>query len=393
MSADAPPAPRVSSLVTFQVAFAWNLVLERAHAVADLGLSRPAYAGLLGLLGLWLFAPRTGPQRARRFRWTLLAAVCMAFFGVTWRGAWTDALAPALGGAWADVTPWLLLGVVLLLDRAAVARVLRLARIEVFKLSCSRLVRVGLVAVVGLTALAGIAHERLPNETSWSAAAGMLGVGFAVAQVFLLVLGAISIAGEASQGTLKMILPHAYRRSDWVLAKAASLIFAALVYAALVVGTALLLARLGGPLADVTLTSEGFGGEPLVTVHATAEAMRSHLIDTALAETLALATTGLLGLCISSVILGVVGALCTAFLAFAALKLGDLVLALSQDTLRRLFPWPPERLREVTSKLGQGLSEGWDARLPAVSLLLSAATGALLVLVAARALSRRDLHL
>ena len=74
-------------------------------------------------------------------------------------------------------------------------------------------------------------------------------------------------------------------------------------------------------------------------------------------------------------------------------QLGDLVLALSQDTLRRLFPWPPERLREVTAKLGQGLSEGWDARLPAISLLLSAATSALLVLIAARALARRDLHL
>jgi hypothetical protein len=373
---------------------AWTLVLERAHSVGELGLTQPTYAGVLLLLGLWLFALPSGARhQAGAVRRMCVNAAVFALMGAGWCGLWNSTLAPALGGAWADVTPWLLLGVVLLLDRVAVLRVLRLARIEVFKLSCSRLVRVGLVAVVGLTALAGIAHERLANETSWSAAAGMLGVGFAVAQVFLLVLGAISIAGEASQGTLKMILPHAYRRSDWVLAKAASLLVAALVYAALVLGTALLLARLGGPLAEVTLTSEGFGGEPLVTVHATAEAMRSHLIDTALAETLALATTGLLGLCISSMILGVVGALCTAFLAFAALKLGDLVLALSQDTLRRLFPWPPERLREVTAKLGQGLSEGWDARLPAMSLLLSAATSALLVLVAARALARRDLHL
>jgi|GEM_PF-2455774 len=394
MSAVAPPAPRCVSLAALQTALAWALVGERAHAVADLGLGHAVYIGVFLLLGVWLFVPRPRPGRVRAFaRETLPYAAGFALLGEGWRSLWTDAIAPSLGGAWADVTPWLLLGVVLLLDRAAVQRVLRLTRIESLKLSFSRLVRVGLVAVVGLTALAGLAHERLPNETSWSAAAGMLGVGFAVAQVFLLVLGAISIAGEASQGTLKMILPHAYRRCDWVLAKGASLVLAALLYAALVVATALAVARVGGPLGEVTLASEGFGGEPLVTVHATAEAMRSHLMDTALAETLALATTGLLGLCISSAILGVVGALCTAFLAFAALKLGDLVLALSQDTLRRLFPWPPERLREITAKLGQGLSEGWDARLPAISLLLSAATAALLVLVAARTLARRDLHL
>jgi len=394
MSPASPPAPPRLCLATLQTALAWALVGERAHSVAELSIELPAYAGALGLLGLWIFAPRPGPERARRFvAQTVPAALGLAALAAGWRWLWTEALEPALGEAWSDGVPWLLLAVVLLLDSAAVRRVLRLARIEVFKLSCSRLVRVGLIAVVGLTALSGLAHERLPNETSWSAAASMFGVGFAVAQVFVLVLGAVSIAGEASQGTLKMILPHAYRRSDWILAKALSLLLTTLAYATLIVVTALVVARLSGPLGDVTLTSEGFGGEPLVTVHATAEAMRSHLVDSGLAETLALATTGLLGLCISSIILGVVGALCMAFLAFAALKLGDLVLALSQDTLRRLFPWPPERLREVTAKLGQGLSEGWDARLPAVSLLLSAASGALLVLVASRALSRRDLHL
>ena len=39
------------------------------------------------------------------------------------------------------------------------------------------------------------------------------------AEVFVLVLGAIALAGEATGGTLKMMVPHAYRRSDWILAK------------------------------------------------------------------------------------------------------------------------------------------------------------------------------
>jgi hypothetical protein len=120
--------------------------------------------------------------------------------------------------------------------------------------------------------------------------------------------------------------------------------------------------------------------------------MRSHLVDTVLAQTLALAAVGALGLLVSCAITGVVGALCTSFLAFATLKLGYLVLGLDADTLRRVFVWPPERLREVTLKLGQGLSEAWDARLPAVSLLLSAACGAVCVLLGMRLFGRRDLH-
>jgi hypothetical protein len=390
-----PPAPPVGrpTRAALQTLLAWALVAERVHAVAALRLGLATYAAALFGLGLWVAAPEAGVGRAARMlRQGLPRAAAFALLATGWRRLFDGALAPALD-AWAWALPWALLALVLAFDLGALARIARLARIELLKLAYARLVRVGLLASLALTALAGLTHERLPNETSWSAAASMLGAGFAVAQVFLLVLGAVSIAGEASQGTLKMLLPHAYRRSDWVLAKGAALATTALVYAAGVCLVALLVARAGGPLGDVTLTAEGFGGEPLVTVHATAATMGEHLRDTALAESLALVATGALGLLLSSLILGVVGALCTAFLAFAALKLGDLVLGLPQETLRRLFPWPPERLREVTTKLGQGLSEGWDAQLPAHALLLSVTTSALCALIACRALAHRDLHL
>jgi hypothetical protein len=380
-------------LAPLQAALAWALVLERAVALAGVPLDLVPYAALAAALGFVLGLPGPGPGRlARTATNALPAALLTGGLALGWRLLFEHVLTPALG-TFAPWAPWVALAVVLALDGAALGRVWRLTRIELVKLASARLVRVGLLAAAALTALAGLTHERLPNETSWSVAAAALGAGFAVAQVFLLVLGAVAIAGEASQGTLKMLLPHAYRRSDWVLAKGAALALAALVFAALVLGAALAVATSGAPLGDVTLTAEGFGGEPLVTVHATAAEMRSHFVDTALAETLALVATGALGLLVSSLVLGVVGALCLAFLAFAALKLGDLVLGLAQDTLRLLFPWPPERLRELTAKIGRGLSEGWDVLLPDHAVQLSLVSIALAALVASRALSRRDLHL
>jgi hypothetical protein len=386
----APPSPGASRL---QLAAAWILVAERLVAALSLAPSRAAYGLALWVIGEFVFWPPLGAAlSAKKLGEVLGCALVFDMLGSMWRELWTEALAPGLPSPWNDVVPWLLLAGLLLADRHAVRRVLLLLRVELLKLAVNRLVRVGLLAVAAVGALAGWAHEPLPGETAWGTATAALGAGFAAAQVFVLVLGAVAIAGEASQGTLKMILPHAYRRSDWVLAKGFSLATTALAFAALATLVAVLAGLAAGPLGDVTLTAEGFGDEVLVTIHATGADMRSHLGDAVLAQALALVAVGALGLFVSCLISGVVGALCSAFLAFAALKLGDLVLGLDADTLRRVFLWPPERLREVTLKLGQGLSEAWDTRLPAVSLLLSLACAALCVLAGIRLFGRRDLH-
>ncbi len=384
--------PRVLPLAWAQAALLLVLVAERVVGACLPGAGARELGAGVAVLGAWItwpflaFRPR-GPAVAG----TAALALATGLAALAWREA-ASRLA-AGGPAWrGDLLPWALVAIVLLLDPGAVRRVLTLARIEASKLRRARLLRLGLPACVGLTLLSGLTHEPLPAETGWSAAAGMLGAGFATAQIFVLVLGATSIAGEASQGTLKMILPHAYRRSDWVLAKALALSAAAATLGAAVLATALLRVAATQGFGDVTLRAEGFGGEPIVSVHATAEVMRGHLAATALAQGGALLGTLALGLLLSCVVTNVVGALSSAFLAFAALRLSDLVLALDQDTLRRLFTWAPERLREVTGKLGQGLSEGWEERLPAASLLLTAATVAALLLLATRAFSRKDLH-
>lgn len=381
------------SVAAAQTGLLAALVGERALSAVAPGWDLARVGIVFGLLGLWLAWPDAGANASRRR--LLLTPAWGALFAAAGLAWWGLLRGPAAAGlpAWiADWGPWLLVAAVLLLDGQAVRRVARLTRIEALKLARSRLLRLGLLASAGLTLLAGLTHEKLPSETGWSVAAAMLGAGFAVAQVFALVLGATAIAGEASQGTLKMILPHAYRRSDWVLAKALALSLAALLFALLVSGAALGLTAAREGFGDVLLTAEGFGGDPLVTVHASAEAMRSHLLDVLATQLLALLATAGLGLMVSCWLTNVVGALCTAFLAFAALKLGDLVLALDQDTLRSLFPWSPERLREVLAKLGQGLSEGWDERLPTVSRLLSLASGGALLLGGVRLLAKKDLH-
>lgn len=376
-----------------QLGLAWVLIADRVADAMSLGAGHTNYVAGLLIVGLALFWPAPGPRLLKRLGGEcLLPAAALAQLGWMWHAAWSRGVGPGLTPALRDVGPWLLLVAVLLLDWAAVARVGRLLGIEIRKLAGNRLVRVGLLGTAAVAALAGLTHEPLPRETAWGIVTAVLGAGFAAAQVFVLVLGAIAIAGEASQGTLKMILPHAYRRSDWVLAKGGALAVTALVFAALAALVAIVGGLLTGPLGDVTLTAEGFGDEVLVTVHAAGADMRAHLLDTILAQALALCAVGALGLTVSCLLPSVVGALCSAFLAFAVLKLGDLVLGLDADTLRRVFLWPPERLREVTLKLGQGLSEAWDARLPSVSLLLSAACAALCVLLAIRSFSRRDLH-
>lgn len=376
-----------------QALLAWALVLERVQAALGHPQGLAGQALLAGLAGLWLGWPGPGATGVlRRLAQALPHALLLALAASGWQALLQQVLAPALPAGVAAALPWLLLAAVLALDPAAVARVARLVALELLKLATARLVRLGLVASLALTALVGLLHDPLPGETAWTVATRMLGAGFTVAQVFLLVLGAVTFAGEASQGTLKMLLPHAYRRSDWVLAKAAALALCALAFAVGVLLVALGVALLSGPLGDVLLTSEGFGGEPLVTVHATAGTMASHLLDTALAETLALATSACLGLLVSCLVLQVVGALCTAFLFFAALKLADLLLGLSPELLRLLFPWPAGRLREVVGKLGRGLSEGWEPALASHALLLALVTSALCLLLACRSLGRRDLQ-
>jgi hypothetical protein len=288
--------------------------------------------------------------------------------------------------------PWVLLLVVLSLD-GGWGRRRRILGVEWLKTRRAFLFRAGLLVTAASALLSALAHDALPQESGWTLAAHTSGAAFFAAKVFVLVLGATALSGESTTGTLKMILPHAYRRSDWVVSKAIVLVLAALLFAAVAAATSLGHAALAKGLGDVTREAEPTFGEVTATteVFQTAAAMRAHLVETFAASFAALVATGIVGVLLSSIFAGVVSSLCAAFLVFGILEYAELVLQLPREALQRIYAWYPGELRNLTAKLGRGLNERWDDALLPAGLELSAVTAALALVLAVTIFSRRDL--
>jgi hypothetical protein len=380
-----------------QWAAAALVALHAAIREVDPEASLPAVAGVHLAAGLLLWWPGSGAGLlAALVRETLPRAALLAaggvLFGLAW-GALTDAIdAPAFTalGAWA------LVALLLLLDGAAWRRIGRLMGVEGLKLRRSRLFLVSLLVVAASVVVTALAHERLPRETGWSMAMVATGPGFWIAEVFVLVFGATSIAGEATQGTLKMIVPHAYRRSDWIGAKTLVVLLFALLLALLVTGLGLGYAAATdglGPLVRVNSPEDQLLGLPPSELLQPADVMWDHAIDASVGGLGSLAATAALGVLCSCLFLGVVPALCVAFLALAALKFGNLVLGFSQETLERLYPWGSTEMRSTLTSIGRALSDRrWDDGLLERGLLLALLSGALCLVFSVRLFSRRDLH-
>ncbi len=305
-----------------------------------------------------------------------------------------DWAADALGGStWLHVGLFLLLAVVALIADGCAARLRTLVGVELLKLWRGRLLRVGLLVAVAATLLAGWSHEPGPGESGWTRAAHALGVGFWTAEILVLVLGATLIAGEISQSTMKMILPHAYRRAEWVAAKAVVLVIAATLFALLVALTGILHTQAGPGLGDVTREAvAGFGADEEIEVFQTADVMWGHLRDTTLAATASLIASALVGLLLSCLFQSLVPALSASFLVFAALKTGDIFLGFSKSTLESIYAHVPDELRRLTENFGRALNESWNDELLPRGLSLGLLTGVLCLLVSLRLFGRRDLH-
>ncbi|MDJ0973972.1 MAG: ABC transporter permease [Planctomycetota bacterium] len=300
----------------------------------------------------------------------------------------------AVGSIAFDLGVWIIVLVSALVERGTLGRLLRLAGVEHTKLIRSRLYQIGLLAAVLVTLLAGMTHEPLEGETGWSVAATTLGTGTWAAELFLLVLGATTIAGELGQGTLKMILPHAYKRSEWIAAKAIVLLLSAATFTIVITLVSIGHAAMTTGLGDVVKEGiPGFPGEEIPDeVFQTASVMRDHLQECVLSGLYALAATALLGLFFSSLFDSVVPALSAAFLLFLGLKSADVLLGLSRDVQEYIYASYPGQLRSWTAKLGQGLNETWDAAWFEAGVIRAALTGAVAWLFAIAWFSRRDLH-
>lgn len=371
-----------------------SIALVQGVRVANPGASLATLTAVLALSGAFV---QPLEVRAGAGRGSLLARAAGAFalvaIGLAFDTART-ALREPLGSTAVDLAAWGIVLVSALAERGTIGRVVRLIGIERTKLVRSRLYLFGLGAAALVTLLAGLTHEPIEGETGWTVAATTLGSGTWAAELFLLVLGATSIAGEVGQGTLKMILPHAYKRSEWIAAKAVVLVLAAATFTLLIAVVSVAHAASTADLGDVVKEGlAGFPGEEIPDeVFQTAAVMRSHLQDAILSGFFALAATALLGLFFSSLFDSVVPALSAAFLLFLGLKSADVLLGLSRDVQAYIYASYPAELRAWTAKLGQGLNETWDAAWLRAGVIRAALTGAVAWLFAIAWFSRRDLH-
>ncbi len=288
----------------------------------------------------------------------------------------------------------LVLAVIYLFRRGAGSRIARLIGVEWHKLRYGTLLRMGLLIAVVATYIAGLTYTPYEGASGWATATHSLGAGHWVADIMALVLGATMLAGEVGGGTMKMILPHAYERGEWIAAKGFLVIAFSFVLVGLVALTAVLHAENVQGLGDVTkIVPAGFGEEnDTVEIFQTADTMRSHFTDTIVSAGVSTAATGLIALFFSSLFGSVVPALSASFLTLIALRVGGTLLGFSTAIADNLYPRIPDELRRLTGQLGRGFSERWDEHLLGHGIALAVFVGALAWLTAARWFTERDLH-
>ncbi len=280
----------------------------------------------------------------------------------------------------------------LLLPPSTGARVGRLVRVELGKLVAGRLLIVATLIVAAAPVLSGLSRDTPSEASGWSVWADLFGTGAWAAEIFVLVLGAVALAGEIGQGTMKMVLPHAYDRAEWVFAKALVLALSAAVLVTVAYASSGLVAGFTRGLGDVVRDMPvGFGADPEPQVFRSASTMRSHLIDVGLVSLGSAVSTTWLALGIGSFFSAVVPALSLAFLTYLVLRFGDLLMNLPSEVTRVFPPAYPDGMREIAANLGRGMNDRWNpAHLPD-GLTFAALVAALALLVALRAFDRREL--
>ena len=272
-------------------------------------------------------------------------------------------------------------------------RIGRLLRVETQKVLGGRTLKIGLLAVAAVTALTAWTHDPLEQETGWTVLASALAAGLWAAEIFLLVAGTTAIAGETGQGTLKMILPHAYRRSDWIVAKALILAAQAFVMLAVAVAVAWGFSKFGLGLGDVTQKDDlSFDATPKITVLRTAAEMSGFVLDSTWVSLGSLVATAWIGLLISCVFDSVVPALSSGFLMFLGVKSAGTLFGASPEWMAKIYATYPGKMLTSVEKLGRAINEKWYPTDFPKGLELAALVGVASVLAGLVIFSRRDLQ-
>ncbi len=386
-----PRPPRATILWTAAAAVLVHAIVHRwvgerslwhTAIFADVLATLPLLSGLRGRRRAEIMQDLCAPGVAAA------AVALVAEFALTPLAAWIDGAVPL------HALLLVAIALIALLSGGTAGRLRTLIGVEWLKLTRGRLLRVGLLVAAAATMLAAVMHTPVKEETTgWTQAAGSLGSGFWTAEILLFVLGATSIAGEISQGTMKMILPYAYRRAEWISAKAIVLLFAAALFAVVVCVAGIGYAAFDVGLGDVTkVAPAGFGLPDSTELHEPAAAMRERLLTTIGASAASIGTSAVVGLLLSCVFGGLVAALSASFLLFVVLKAGTAFFGLTTETLSMIYAHYPDKLRGWTEEFGKVFNAPWDGDVLLAGLHLAMITGGVALLLALRMFGRRDLH-
>jgi ABC-type transport system involved in multi-copper enzyme maturation permease subunit len=267
-----------------------------------------------------------------------------------------------------------------------------LVAVEVVKAARGRTLRVGLVCAALATALFAWGVDRSAYQSAWTTTALSFRAGLWVAEIFLLVAGATAVAGETAQGTLKMILPHAYSRADWIVAKALVLALQALLFLLLVGLCAVGAGLSSGGLGDVVRVDTSGIGRGTETLYGAAE-MRGYFLESVAASLAALVATAWLGLLVSCVFDALVPALSTAFLLVLGAKSAGTVFGASEAFTSRVYATHPVEMLGQMAKIDDTFNTAvWSTDSLPAALRLAAIVGVLSVALSLAVFSRRDLH-
>ncbi len=171
--------------------------------------------------------------------------------------------------------------------------------------------------------------------------------GFKIGAIFLLIFGSLIIAGEMTMGTVKMTLIRPYHRSEWILAKALTLIILVLATMVLVELSGLFVVWQAYGFTDVA--------DPVIKnyVHLEKAVMLRYLVYSFVLVILPLISIALLGLFISTLLEHVGSAVALAILLYLALDY--LVLGLFDNLAPYCFTYYLDWYLVTCQDLSQGI--------------------------------------
>jgi ABC-2 type transport system permease protein len=247
---------------------------------------------------------------------------------------------------------------------------------------------IGLAVVAILArALVGIEPDTLSNFNGYFVSMAAAKTGFIVASFLVLIFASTSLAGEATHGTLKLVLVRPVSRTSFLLAKIVMLLAFVLTLTVAIGATGWLLG-LGKGYGDLveqdlmgnaytSAISETLGWRPLIAV------------GLALPSLIA---TAALGLLVSTLTDSASTAATTAFLVYLPLTAAAEVFLTNEQQLY-LFTHHITRAVDRASELALAQSVRWDVSIVTAGLIVPLVTAALLFAAALLVFRRRNIAL